>query len=394
MPPKLERATVRDALDPIAVAQHCGIESLRWAGRWARSRRCAETDHSTTAFAVSRDGMWHCFGCGTGGDLFALIAIAERLDVKADFPKVLTIAAEIAGIDAEEEYDDFGPPPSKAQRLTRAAPPPMPELGERISKAATSATWLWDRLSPPDRASKMYLESRGLLALPPHAEIRATPLRMSKTQAEQNKSAMTIFRMWGIPGIAVPVRHVETGTIVDVRCRRYEVSGDEPKVIGMLGGVTTHNPDGKGAELVACYGNPHKLSTGIVIVVEGLADTLTAMQIWPDFDVLGAVDAAQYPLVAGFAADYCARSSARLVLVAQHDHIPVDDPVSDTGAADKAVDKAATRALFAGVLPAFLECNPHKDLNRWHVTGRGESIARLKKALDDSAGKWIKRSGA
>lgn len=378
MQDKLDRDTVVGALAPHELCDHYGI-ALRWHGRWGRARRCPRTDHGTDAFAVSRDGRWHCHACDEGGDLLHLIAAAEQLDIRVDFPKVLEVAAAIAGISTDGFGEPDKPPPPK-----RAPPPPLEPLEQRIARAQKRAAWLWQRLqsialdmSRPmiGSAPRQYLKHRGInFARLPADEVRYTPAAISMSEAkERGGDLLTLFRMWTysddveVAGIAIPVRHVETGALVDVRCRRID-PGSGPKVIGMIGGV----PHSEG-ELVGCYGHPHALAKRVVCVVEGLPDYLTGVALWPDFDVLGAVDAASYPLVAAHAAAYCAQSGAQLVLVAQDD--------GPGRAADRAVDKAAARALRWQIMPEWLECAPHKDLNAWHCADPGAPLRALSSTI-------------
>lgn len=366
--PHLDRDTVVAALEPAALCDHYGI-ALRWHGRWGRAKRCPRTDHSTDAFAVSRDGRWHCHACDEGGDLLHLVAAAESLDVKADFVEVLKTAAAIAGV---EDPDEFGPPlkppPPKRQ------PPPIESLDVRVAKAQKRAAWLWKMLrDPDDRVIVSYLRSRGvwLQRIPP-TELRAGPINLTMAQAEAQgggpgSDLVRLVKLWREYGVALAVRHVETGALVDVRLRRLD-PGDGPKVVGMLGGVTSSE-----GELVGCYGRPHELRRARVFVVEGLADTLTAWWLFPDDDVIGAVDAGSFAAVAAHAARYCAQSNATLVLVAQED--------GPNRAADRAVDKGFARALRFGVEPFVLECAPFKDLNAWHVRDSGAPLRALEERL-------------
>ena len=100
---------------------------------------CPIHDERTASFQVSKGNgrwIWHCFGCGKGGDIFALVAAVEGLDHKADFPSIKRKVAEMEGLAAERperrilrvhEYtDEDGVPlyrkvrfdtPSKANRF-------------------------------------------------------------------------------------------------------------------------------------------------------------------------------------------------------------------------------------------------------------------------------------
>jgi len=61
----------------------------------------------------------HCFACDVGGDVFDLVAVAHGLDTRRDFPEVLRLAAELAGV----ELGGIG----IARGVSRARPCSAPE---------------------------------------------------------------------------------------------------------------------------------------------------------------------------------------------------------------------------------------------------------------------------
>jgi DNA primase len=70
----------------------------------------------TPSFGIDRDReLWHCFGCGAGGDVLELIRRLEGLGGRpADFGDTLAVAAELAGFlpDGRPTRD---PPPARRQ---------------------------------------------------------------------------------------------------------------------------------------------------------------------------------------------------------------------------------------------------------------------------------------
>lgn len=322
----LDKSTVLAALTPEAVLHHFAIPG-QWRGRWLRSRRCAEGDHDTDAFGISRDGRWHCHAHDKGGDLLRLVATGHGLDPRTDFQRTLEIAAEIAGVQDDER---FGGSAAASKPVPRAALPPIPPLEERIALAKRRAAWVWDRLvqreETPRSAADGYLaherklDPAGLRKL---EDLRETPLRVI-TDLQRRSDIERMVRSFSVPGVALPVRAVDDGQLVDIRIRRYEPREGQPKIIGMLGGVTVGPPDRGGVRwLVGCYGHPECIDPGpslLVVVVEGALDYLTALNVWPDAQVLGAVDAGCMGLVAAHAARGLASyPGARLLIVEQAD---------------------------------------------------------------------------
>lgn len=381
------KAAILDALRADDVADHYGIKG-QWRGRWKRSARCARTDHSSDAFGIARDGMWHCWACDEGGDLLKLIAAGEKLDIRSDFPKVLDVAAKICGVDVEM---DFGGEPSKPPPAPREPPPAPMALADRVRIARRRAAWVWDRLNAGSdqfaSCAELYLQhDRGLdvRALRSRETIRDTPLRCSRDEAVSRASDLeTLRRLFAPPAVAVPVRSPRDGAMVDVRVRRvapktFDDGSQQPKIVGMLGGVTSAPADvGRGRVLIGCYGRPHEIDADLVIVVEGLVDYLTALVLWPHACVLGAVEAGSTALVAGHAARALADrdNASRLVVVEQADGLTKQ---GKAGAADRSVNEdvnAASKVALRILGPkrvGWLFCQGApgvKDLNDMHRAG-------------------------
>ena len=61
---------------------------------------CPFHQEKTPSFVVSPDkGIWHCFGCGSGGDVFSFVEKIENLD----FVSVLKMLAERAGVELKKQ---------------------------------------------------------------------------------------------------------------------------------------------------------------------------------------------------------------------------------------------------------------------------------------------------
>lgn len=339
----LDRSAVLEALRAEDVVQHYSIPG-RWQGRWLRSTRCTTADHTSEAFGIARDGHWHCWACDKGGDILKLIAVAEGLDMRADFSRILDAAGKIAGLD-----EGFG----GRVRPDRPPLPPVASLSERIKTARKRAAWVWGRLiedfGAGDRRSIscLYLEDRKVDAMAASLidPWRQTPMRCTMEEVARSGDMKAQAYLFAAPGIAVPVRHVVDGELVDVRVRRFEPRDGQPKIVGMLGGVTAGPAEGgRPRQLIGCYGHPEVIDPGpsrLVVVVEGLMDYLTALCAWPAAQILGAVEAGSLALVAAHAArglsDY---PGGRLIIVEQADPDRIlNDGAVVAGAADAAVNE-------------------------------------------------------
>ena len=105
-----------------------------------------------------------------------------------------------------------------------------------------------------------------------------------------------------------------------------------------------------------------------MIVVEGAIDYLTALVLWPDFDVLGATDAGAFPLVAELAARHVRQVGGFLSLVAH-----ADTKDGRPGAGEKAGLLAGRRAIAIGLELdrdlMFVDIDDADDLNAANVNG-------------------------
>jgi DNA primase len=84
------------------VAEH-GIE-LKRRGR-SYFGLCPFHEEKTGSFSVSREaGLFHCFGCGAGGDVIGFVARFHRLT----FPEAVGRLAVRAGLELEELATNSG----------------------------------------------------------------------------------------------------------------------------------------------------------------------------------------------------------------------------------------------------------------------------------------------
>ena len=140
----LER--VKQAVDIVEViSAHTDLrrQGTRWVGL------CPFHEERTPSFSVDAgEKLYHCFGCGVGGDTIKFVEEKEGLG----FAEAVELLAERYGVELERERED---PQAEAKRQQRR------RLGKLLDRtAAFYASYLWDS----DEAGKAreYLAERGL----------------------------------------------------------------------------------------------------------------------------------------------------------------------------------------------------------------------------------------
>jgi hypothetical protein len=119
-----DRETIRAALPWCEyLCEQRSVELKRCGGRLIGL--CPFHAERTGSFTVFQDGHWHCFGCGEGGDEFALFAAMEGLDLKTQWHEILERMAAIARIPGA---------PAAAARLkpVRKKRPPPPCIDDTV----------------------------------------------------------------------------------------------------------------------------------------------------------------------------------------------------------------------------------------------------------------------
>jgi DNA primase len=110
---------------------------------------CPFHEERSPSFSVDpREKLYHCFGCGVGGDVIKFVEEKEGLG----FPEAVEALGERYGVEVEREAED---PRAEEARKRRAR---LWELLERT--AAFYVTFLWD--SPKAAKARDYLAGRGL----------------------------------------------------------------------------------------------------------------------------------------------------------------------------------------------------------------------------------------
>jgi len=140
----LER--VKQAVDIVEViSAHTDLrrQGTRWVGL------CPFHEERTPSFSVdAQEKLYHCFGCGVGGDTIKFVEEKEGLG----FAEAVELLADRYGVELEREKED---PRAEAKRQQRR------RLSELLDRTASFyAAYLWDS----DEAGKAreYLAQRGL----------------------------------------------------------------------------------------------------------------------------------------------------------------------------------------------------------------------------------------
>ncbi len=141
------RERVRDAVDFVELVN--ARTELRKSGQRRYTGLCPFHDERTPSFGIDPvEKLYHCFGCGEGGDVFKFVMETEGLD----FGAALESLADRAGVELEAEAED----PKAAKRRDRESR--LLALLERT--AAYYVRVLWESGEAAD--AREYLLGRGL----------------------------------------------------------------------------------------------------------------------------------------------------------------------------------------------------------------------------------------
>jgi DNA primase len=140
----LER--VKQAVDIVEViSAHTDLrrQGARWVGL------CPFHEERTPSFSVdAQEKLYHCFGCGVGGDTIKFVEEKEGLG----FAEAVELLADRYGVELQRERED---PQAEARRQQRR------RLGDLLDRVAVFyANFLWD--APEAAKARDYLAQRGL----------------------------------------------------------------------------------------------------------------------------------------------------------------------------------------------------------------------------------------
>ncbi|HTE64600.1 MAG TPA: DNA primase [Solirubrobacteraceae bacterium] len=141
------RERVRDAVDFVELVG--ARTELKPAGPRRMTGLCPFHDERTPSFGIDPvEKLYHCFGCGVGGDVFKFAMETEGLD----FAAALEALAERAGIELEREAEDPHEAARRGQRERLLA------LLERTAAYYVRVLWESAEAAP----AREYLMQRGL----------------------------------------------------------------------------------------------------------------------------------------------------------------------------------------------------------------------------------------
>jgi hypothetical protein len=157
---------------------------------------------------------------------------------------------------------------------------------------------------------------------------------------------------FGDDGISIPLFCLATSVIHNVVTRR---NSGEPKVLGMRGCTTR-------GSLVGRVPDIEPGGADVVVITEGVFDTLTGLQAFDGCRVLGCNGASMMPSLVEAAAPRVAAIGGWMLIVP---HADADE--RGPGAGERAAVKAARIAIAAGLVLGkslrLVDLDGHKDLN-------------------------------
>ncbi|MDQ4019683.1 MAG: DNA primase [Actinomycetota bacterium] len=140
---KDEVVAAADMVDVVSARTPLRRVGARWVGR------CPFHEDRTPSFSVNaQDKLWHCFGCGKGGDLIDFVRESEALD----FVEAVEWLADRTGV--QLVYEELSPQVDSARRRRE-------RLLSLLESAATFySRYLWE--SGAGERVRAYLRERGL----------------------------------------------------------------------------------------------------------------------------------------------------------------------------------------------------------------------------------------
>lgn len=189
---------------------------------------CPFHNERTPSFTVDRDkGLYHCFGCGAGGDVIHFVRQIDRLD----FPEAVEVLASRFGV-AIPKRASRGPRDEQREKLLAAVAAAQRFYAAELAKTGNPAAAYLEERGVPDAVAK----DLGLGYAPPGWETLAKGLGGAWPEAVLAEAGLTQARSEG-RGSYDRFRNRLLFTIRDERGRPVGFSGralapeDEPKYL-------------------------------------------------------------------------------------------------------------------------------------------------------------------
>lgn len=338
------RGNWSDVLDALHVDDIVSRYGLKVRGRGGEYRlhecpRCKAVSRRTAVCINAESGLWvhhgheRKSGGNCSGNAIDLVAACEGID--SDDPRALEIAAQIAGVELRELTDAERRERRERRNRAREARDAEAALveGERQRKARVRSAQYWNSLARRNRCGEAYLRSRALV---PDALIDGDRVR---------------FDAYGNPH--VPMYGLTDSEIVNVSCRRIAPQDHESR-IPVLSACPT---------AATICGRVRDIADGVdVVIVEGVMDTLSAIQLWPSAVALGAHCAGRLADVVSAVAPIVAAKRGRMLIV------PDADDVGQRCAL-RAGEIAMDLGLLIDETLLVVDIGGHADLNDAHQNG-------------------------
>ena len=286
---KLDAVSIRALLTPAMVLDYYEIKrrgSTQWSVQLCP--QCGQLKRGSVSIHPET-GLWTCHHCSARGGIFDLVAGYAGIDPKQDFQRTLGIAATIAGVPhgiPDEDYVKL-----LAEHRARRAEQSAAEAARR-ARIRARMPYIWKSLDRRHVTGESYLRDRGI---DPDPLFKRDAVRYSKV---------------GDP--AVRLHDLATGNLTGIQ---YRMLRGDSKLLVQPGSQTA------GASLIGRLANLEKVR--VAIIVEGLADTLAALLIWPEAVVFGAAGAEQLTAIATAVGAVVAQRRGVLLIVPDNDDVGI-----------------------------------------------------------------------
>ena len=270
------RERVRDAVDFVELVG--ARTELKPAGPHRMTGLCPFHDERTPSFGIEPvEKLYHCFGCGAGGDVFSFAMETEGLD----FAGALELLAERAGVELEREAEDPGEAERRGKRERLLA------LLERTAAYFVRVLWESAEAAP----ARAYLAERGLeedvlrefrVGFSPRSWDRVVSASRSAgySEAELLAAGLAVRRREG-PGLIDRFRGRIMFPLADVKGHvlgfgaRALAPGDQPKYLNTSESELFHKGSlVYGADLARAAA----ARAGRLVLVEGYTDVIALRQ--------------------------------------------------------------------------------------------------------------------